>query len=252
MIDIKRAKEAFAKYVDAYDKTNSKVDLKYNHTLRVVDLCKNIALSLHLNDDDIDLAELLGLLHDVGRFEQIRVYNSFSDSKTVDHGDFGTYILFNDNKIRDFIETDEYDELIKKVVSCHNKNAITEGFTPEEELFAKIVRDADKIDILYLDSINRIRYKREDEIISREVIECILSKTSIDRRIARTGLDKVLLNLAFIYDLNFQYSYNIIRNNNYLALIIDNLDLEQEESKRVFDKLIDFINKDFDLIKEVI
>ena len=42
----------------------------------------------------------------------------------------------------------EYDEIIKKAIHNHNKLLIEEGLTKEEELFCKIIRDADKLDIL--------------------------------------------------------------------------------------------------------
>lgn len=251
MIDIKKARDAFTNYVNTYDMNNKKIDLKYYHTLRVADLCRKIAISLELNDEEVHLAELVGLLHDIARFEQVKIYDSFNDLKTVDHGDLGATLLFDNDLIRDFIETNEYDEIIKKAVYIHNKPFIPDDYTEEEKLYSRIVRDADKIDILYLCSINVITYNITNEEISREVIEGLLNRELINKRIVKTGLDKVILNLAFVYDLNFSYSYEILRKENYLGITIDSLDLKEEESRRVFNNLKDFINNDFDIIKEV-
>ena len=54
-----------------------RVKLKIDHTYRVAALCARIAQSLALPPEDVDLAWLSGILHDVGRFEQLRRYNTF-------------------------------------------------------------------------------------------------------------------------------------------------------------------------------
>ena len=96
MIDLKNAKRLFDEYVANYDKDNPKVALKIEHTYRVMEASKNVAVSLGLDQDEIDLASLIGLLHDIGRFEQLKRYNCFIDSKTIDHALLGVQILFDD------------------------------------------------------------------------------------------------------------------------------------------------------------
>jgi putative nucleotidyltransferase with HDIG domain len=251
MIDINNARKVFTKYVSNYDMSNPKINLKYNHTLRVASISKSIAESLNLSKDDIALAELIGLLHDIGRFEQVKLYNSFEDLKTVDHGNLGIKILFENNLIRDFIKNDNEDEIIKKAIYSHNKASIEENYTEREELHSKIVRDADKLDILYLSSINDIKYDINDNTISKEVMECILNKTFIDRHIVKTGLDQALLDLALVYDLNFPYSYKVLRKEHYIDTFIDSLNLKEEETKLIFNNLKQFINNDFDKYEEV-
>ena len=102
MIDLKNAKRLFDEYVANYDKDNPKVALKIEHTYRVMEASKNVAVSLGLDQDEIDLASLIGLLHDIGRFEQLKRYNCFIDSKTIDHALLGVQILFDDNLISKF------------------------------------------------------------------------------------------------------------------------------------------------------
>ena len=84
-LDRDRARRAFAEYTRAYDPTDPKVRLKIEHTYRVAALCEQIARSLSLSGADTDLAWLAGLLHDVGRFEQLRRYGTFEDAKSIDH-----------------------------------------------------------------------------------------------------------------------------------------------------------------------
>lgn len=105
-INRKRVKDAFAQYTSNYDVTDEKIKLKIDHTYRVADLCDRIARSLNLSEDDIDLAWLIGMLHDVGRFEQLRNYGTFSDADSIDHAHYAVEILFDDNKIVDYVDVD--------------------------------------------------------------------------------------------------------------------------------------------------
>ena len=109
-IDITKAKKAFKEYVKNYDPEDKKIMLKIKHIERVANLSKKMAEELNLSEEDTQLAELIGLLHDIGRFEQIRLYHTFVDRKSVNHGELGAKILFEDGLIRNFIETNEFDE----------------------------------------------------------------------------------------------------------------------------------------------
>ena len=78
-MDIEIAKNEFLNYTNSYDLSNFNIKRKVDHSLRVMELCKIIAENLNLDVEDIKLAELIGLLHDIGRFEQMKVYNTFND-----------------------------------------------------------------------------------------------------------------------------------------------------------------------------
>lgn len=94
----------FAEYVRNYDPSDGKIKLKIDHTYRVAGLCQSIARSLKLSEQDVDIAWLLGMLHDIGRFEQIKRYGTFNDAASVDHAELGADILFKEGLIRKFAE----------------------------------------------------------------------------------------------------------------------------------------------------
>ena len=99
MINIKKAEEEFRKYTNKFDHTNEKITIKIEHTYRVEKISKTIAENLNLDEENIQLATLIGLLHDIGRFEQVKRYNSFSDLETEDHASLGVEILKKDKYI---------------------------------------------------------------------------------------------------------------------------------------------------------
>ena len=117
MIDIQKARISFKNFLNKYrDKDMLGFDLKVVHTYRVVDNAKEIAIKLNLSEDDIRLAELIALLHDIGRFEEITVLKRF-DSVGFDHASYGVKMLFEDNMIKDFIVDDSYHEIIKTAIA---------------------------------------------------------------------------------------------------------------------------------------
>lgn len=104
VINRKNVINAFAEYVRNYDPSDEKIKLKIDHTYRVAGLCQRIAESLGLSEPDVDIAWFLGMLHDIGRFEQIRRFGTFNDAQSVDHAEFGADLLFKEGLIRKFAE----------------------------------------------------------------------------------------------------------------------------------------------------
>lgn len=167
-INIEEAKEEFIKYTEKFNTKDENIERKQQHSLRVMKIAEQIATNLKLNEEQIQLATLIGLLHDIGRFKQYTDIEVGNNLEEFDHGDYGAKVLFEEGLIRKFIETNKYDEIIKKSIKNHNKFSIETGLTQEELLFAKLIRDADKIDILY-ESID-IYYKNNEEEVNKSVL----------------------------------------------------------------------------------
>ena len=221
MINIKKAEEEFKKYTDKYDKNNYKINLKINHTYRVEKNSKIIAESLNLDEENVLLAALIGLLHDIGRFEQIRKYNSYSDSKTEDHASLGVKVLKDNNFISEFAE-EKYWNTIFNSVENHNKYSIDSSLNEYDTMHSKIVRDADKIDILNL-YINELKKEKRKlgNCFNPKLIEDLKDKKIIKKEDRTNPGDEFLLSLAFVYDFNFKISYEIIKEKNYINILID-------------------------------
>lgn len=138
----------FNNYTKQFDMTNEMILRKYHHTFRVADYAKELAKSENLNEHDTFIAYLCGLLHDIARFKQATEYKTFNDFKSFDHGNMGYNILIENDYISNYIKDEESKQIILKAVKNHNKYEIEENSTDKQLFFAKLVRDADKIDIL--------------------------------------------------------------------------------------------------------
>ena len=204
MIDINNAQKNFLKYVQNYDLNNENIKRKEQHSLRVMAISKKIAEELKLSEE-VKLATLIGLIHDIGRFEQYTKWKTFSDRISTNHGVLGAKILEENNFIRTFITENKYDEIIKKAIINHNKYQIDENLNETELLYSKIIRDADKIDILYevADGILMKDVDLRDLCISENYFRQFHSKKAIKIADEQNDLDKLILKIAFIFDLTF-------------------------------------------------
>ena len=226
MIDIINAKNEFNKYVKNYDPTNGRIKLKIEHILRVSEICKDIAINLNLNEEEILLAEIIGLFHDIGRFEQVRIYNTYNDKACgIDHGEFSNNVLFKNDFIRKFIPENTYDELIKKAIYNHNKLHIDSSLSEKELLFAKIIRDADKLDIIYTatcyDFSNVFWYDDFNvEKINEQIIENFEKTKLLEYKYVKNNADQLICFFTYIYDLYFPYSMQLLQKNKHLELFV--------------------------------
>ena len=191
----------FNNYAINFDFLNRDILLKYNHSYRVRNLSIKYAILLNYSEEDIRLAEFIGLYHDIGRFSQIRDYNTFDDSKSIDHAEEGIKILFDNGLIDNFNFTDEEKEIIKFAIRNHNKFSI-ENVTNERMLMhAKLIRDCDKLDIVYLfGHLNEMSLKLIDQPLDDE-----LKKPFYEQKVVKhNGLTNhiVVSYFAYVYDIN--------------------------------------------------
>ena len=198
----------FKKYFETFDTENQKIVFKYNHTMRVVEYAKEIAISEKLEGRDYYLAVICGLLHDIARFKQAADYGTFIDALSLDHGDMGYEILKNNNYIDKYVENEEDKQIVLKAVKNHNKYNIEEGLTEKELYFAKLVRDADKIDIM---DKQKNEILDTDYTVPQEAFDAMQEKRAMRRENKKsTDVRCVLEMICFCYDMNFERSFEII------------------------------------------
>ncbi len=253
MIDLLKAEKAFSEYVKSYDINNPKIELKVKHTFRTVEVAKKIAKDLNLNEEQTNLAQLISLLHDIGRFEQVRIYNTFQDRDSVDHADLGVKILFKDGLIRKFILDEKYDNIIYKAIKNHNKFKIKTGLNKEELLQAKIVRDADKTDIfktcaIDIENNTNVAYDYEKLAplhISPKIMQNFKNYEQSNRYEFDNRLDSYINMIGFIFDYNFITGLRIIKENKYIEKVMQPLCI-CDETKEQMQEIIKVANKYID------
>lgn len=227
-----KAKEAFAEYVSHYNAQDGKVKLKIDHTYRVAALCEQIAQSIGLNENDVDIAWFSGLLHDVGRFEQLRNYGTFNDAQSIDHAMYGAQILFDEGTIWNYIGHDGIDgewelQFLRKVISCHSAYRVPRDYDKRTKMFADILRDADKIDILKVNvdvPLEEIYNVTTDELVNAEVSQAVMDsfheRHATLRSLKRTPVDHVAGHISLVYELVYPLSLQIVAKQGYLDRLL--------------------------------
>ncbi|MCL1963948.1 MAG: HD domain-containing protein [Firmicutes bacterium] len=239
-----KAKAAFNGYLTDYDLNDAKVRLKIVHTHQVILLCEFISKALGLGNEDIELAKLIALLHDIARFDQVKRFSHFVDAGICDHADAGIKILFETSRIRDFISDDCYDNIILKAIWNHNKYEIEEGLDGKELLHCKIIRDADKLDNFrvkaeddFEDIASITKRSLENGSISDEVFIDFMACRQIAAHKRKTDLDFWVSIIAFVFDINFACSFEYIREKSYVNVLIDRIEYQNEEVQNKMEQI---------------
>lgn len=245
MINLENAKNEFKKYISNYDLNNPEIARKVGHSYRVAEISKRIAKSLDLEAEEIKLAELIGLLHDIAKIDQRSESKIYKDLEHIEHGDATAIILEKNNYIRKYVKDNKYDEIIKTAIINHSKYEIAKNIQDEKALmFCKIVRDSDKLDILY--QAKEFFWKNGTKInheITKDVLKEIKNETKAKREKVVTDIDKVIFMISFIYDINYLESFKITKENDYINKIMDKFKIENTKVKEEFKEIRKIANK---------
>lgn len=239
-IDRAKAKEAFDAYTSAYDLSDIKIRLKVDHTYRVADIAEQIASSLYEEDAIIDFAWFLGLLHDVGRFEQVRRFKTFNDEASVDHAEFGADLLFQENLIQRFLPEDFYQKANTKeersrfltmaevAIRAHNKLKVPQNLDKETSCFCNILRDADKADIFRV--LTEVPFEERTtgfhgivgQIGARdEVMKYVYAHACVPRMTIRTEFETLISHACMGFELVFDKTKEIVKTQGYLKQYLE-------------------------------
>ena len=238
--------KCFDEYVSNYDMTDPDINYKYYHSYRVMEVMELLAKKLNMNEKDIHLAKVIGLLHDIGRFEQDKLFNSFKDGK-FDHGNYGVEVL-KQNNFLDNCNIDKSDyEVVYKAVDNHNQFKIDEGLTERELLFSKLVRDADKLDILYALGNPDIKgiLKQDESKLSEPLTKDFFDNKPGNVKDVKSKNDSLSITFGYIYDINFKESYQIIYENKYYQKIYERIN-RKDIFKEFYDYTIKYIEERID------
>lgn len=234
-------KENFKKYVYQYDMSDINIVRKYYHSYRVMDLCMLLAKYNNFSEENTLIAMLVGLLHDYGRFEQWTKYKTYKDSISIDHADLAVLKLFDNNEIKNYCLQKEYYDEIYDAIKYHNKYEIPSNLSDHNTLLCKVIRDADKLDIFYLISMYKDLLEEDDNSISEKVKTDFFNNKAINLSDLNNKSDAVILKLGMVFDLNFKYSFEHLKNTKVIDKIFDNI-INKDKFKIYFE----YINKYID------
>lgn len=272
-INREHIKKTFQEYTDRYDSTNPKIKLKIDHTYRVANLCEQIAQSLELSAAEVDLAWLSGMLHDVGRFEQLRRYNTFSDAQSIDHARFAVELLYDEGLIADYVPEISTTELVadartwrsmgganesptaqsedmplsdilqtlRIAIGEHSAYRIQKGLDERTRMFCQILRDADKVDIFRVicDTPMEEVYGFQTKDILRsaitpEVMQAFYEHHAVLRKLKKCPADYIVAHGSLTFELVYPESLRIAKEQGYLKQMMS-FQSENPDTAEIFE-----------------
>lgn len=225
-------KEYYSGFKTKDNAFNNILELKFQHSLRVCREIIDIGKYCDLPQNQLRLAETMALFHDLGRFQQYKDYKTFSDKKSIDHAELAVQILKKYNILSNIEE--KYRLLIYKAIENHNKIKIPFNTFGDELFFSKLLRDADKVDIfkvvtnyyenkhLYNDKTLELDLPDTPEIKEENYIDIVSGRT-IKSENLKTLNDFKLMQISWLFDINFTRSFQKINENGYIQKIFATL-----------------------------
>ena len=211
--------------------------LKKDHTFRVVEETVAIAAALELPESDRNIARIAALMHDVGRFKQYAHYRTFVDRDSVDHALLALDILRTMAVLEPLEMHDR--ELVLTAIEHHNQAMVPDSLSEREDFFCRLLRDADKLDIM---RILTDRYRTaaqgvksavalllpQGKGISPEALADLMAGGIVKFSHVHKADDFKLLQMAWVFDMNFIPSLRLFRERGYLEALKDALPRTKE------------------------
>ena len=245
----------FQNYVKSFyakdPKTQENIRLKEEHTLRVCKEILQLGKALNLNEDALRLAETVALFHDIGRFEQFTIYGTFNDGVSENHATLGLKVLKATNILCRLTKTEQ--TIVYNAVKYHNVRKIPGNADKISELHSKLIRDADKLDIWHVvTNYNTERHRHRNPALELELpdtpgyslcfIDDILNNRVSNSHDLKTFNDMKLLQLGWIFDINFTPTFFYIRERRIIEKIITALP-DTEDIRKIQTHLNDYLEK---------
>jgi len=222
----------FCQYVTAYytddSQHNEAIRLKERHTGRVRKEIVVLGEALNLPAQDMLLAETMALFHDLGRFDQYATYGTFQDAVSENHAALGLRELAKHRVLS--VCTAEEERLIRKSIGWHNVRALPHDADQRILFFAKLLRDADKLDIwrVFIDYYDSQHEQANSTIVwglpndpacSPEIVDALRRKEMADTRHMATLNDYKLLQISWVFDVNFAATFGAVFVRQYVQKI---------------------------------
>ena len=233
-----RIMKIFNQYVKKFDMNKGNVKAIYFHSLKMMDLCKDIASNLGIfNEEEIIVCGLIGLFHDVGSLSNKNKLCILTD-QTVDYSKKSVEIMFDSEKlIREITSDNKYDDIIKISIYCQNKNGLPNGLNDKMLHFCKVLKDAHTIDNFRLVINYSYLDMHIDNFPNSLVYNTFKQYHVISNKVSDNDADNILEILSLIFGVNYHYSYVLLKQEECVDKLIGSLKIGNKAIKKFFNQI---------------
>jgi HD superfamily phosphohydrolase YqeK len=229
---VNRAQSNFETYFKSYtnlsDEQKHNFDIKHDHSIRVANLCKMLAQKIAWSEEQQTLAYCAGLFHDIGRFPQLFEFNTFNDRKSVDHARYSVDVL-NENQFLSDLPKEQQSDVLEAIFN-HNKRFVSGHLSGNGLELARLLCDADKLDILKVITDYYTKPKSAPNhtltwempagsAITPAVAKQLLAGELVNKELVTNQLDIKVMQLSWVFDLNFKPSFQLLMESRFMEKI---------------------------------
>lgn len=240
-----RIMKIFEQYVSKYDMNNVNIKSRYFHSLKVMEIAKELATGLGIfTEEEIAVVELISLFHEIGNFSKTPNYHIDEDDDDISEKSID--ILFNKSLIRDITKKTTYDNIIKMAIYACDKNGFPKNISEKERHICAIVKDAHNLDSFRL----FVNYPYIDTRIGKYPNAIVYNEFKkfrmINNRVCENNADSVLVLFSKMYAFNYKYSYYLLKENGYVQKVFDCLTFDNDDVLNFFKRIISVLNNYID------
>lgn len=240
-ITIQTYNQIFWDMATKYDTTNSNILRKIIHSYSVAENCFKIACKFKLDKKERELCYLMGLFHDIGRFEQWKLYQTYNDKLSVDHGDLGAEILSKLNCDLFDISKEDFVVMIN-AIKYHTKPY--DGSDEKIKFYNEIIKNADALANVITTANGAQQMTVDADGVSQQILEDFKNLKPLWIYSPKTKLDRALMLTACSYYVKFEFLRREILQNNYIDIMFQTFsqylnDEDKQKYKQAVDTLKD-------------
>lgn len=241
-VTIQNYNHIFWNFIACYDAQNSNILRKIIHSFSVAEKCFAIACQLKLDKKQRELAYLVGLFHDIGRFEQWKLYQTFNDKISVDHGDLGEQMLAKNREMFDLSE--RQFQVFVLAIKYHTKQYV--GSDEDIILYNTIVKNADAYSNVITTANGAQPMTTNDDGYTKQILHDFLQLKPLWIYSPKTKLDRALMLTACTYYVKYDFLRSEILQKNYIDAIFETFSKYLNEfDKSVYQNAISVLKKKY-------
>jgi len=234
--------KVFDQYIKNFDMNNANIKAKYFHSLKTMELAREIATNLEIfNEEEIVICELIGLFHEIGSFDQNPNFHIINDNNE-DYTNKTLETLFTNGLVRKITSETKYDGIIKFAIYSLNKNGYPNNLDKKVIAFCDVLKDAHKLDLFRMVINYPYVDTRIDGYPTGMVYDEFKMFRTIENKLTENNADEILLILSNLFSLKYRYSYYIAKQENYISKLIKSLNYSDKNVKKFFNSLENVLN----------
>ncbi len=235
--------KVFEQYIKKFDMNKGNVKAMYFHSIKMMELCKDIATNIGIfNDEEIIVCGLIGLFHDIGHISN-KFKNCIIMDEAMDKSKITIDILFDkDALIRKITDDTKYDDAIKIAIYCQNKNGLPSGFNQKILSFCKVLKDAHVMETFRMITNYPYMDMYIDNFPNDLAYNDFKQFKVINSKVSDNDADKILEVMSLIFGMNYAYSYTLLKEESSVNKLVGALKIGNKNISRFFFQIASALN----------